>query len=328
MTPTPAAGLEPLLPPSAGRVLAVVGPTAVGKTALAEELSVRLGGEIVSADSMQVYRGLDIGTAKPPMAERRVAYRCIDLVDPGTPYSAALYQADARAAIADIHAEGRLPVMCGGTGLYIRAALDDMRFPSGDISTPGRARYEAIASSEGPDVLHALLAERDPASAGVLHPNNVRRVIRALEMLDAGGVSYAEQVSGFRGRESIYDVVFLGLGMDRGELYARIEARVDAMLDGGLVDEVRGLLAAGYRQALTAAQAIGYKEVVPVVDGVTSLEEAAEAIKTATRRYAKRQLTWFRSDPRIEWLDVTELSPAEAAEAAMLLVESSLPREA
>jgi tRNA dimethylallyltransferase len=326
MTPPPASQLEPLLPPSAGRVVAVVGPTAVGKTALAEELALRLGGEIVSADSMQVYRGMDVGTAKPPEAERRVPYRCLDLVDPGTPYSAALYQADARSAIGDVHAEGRVPVVCGGTGLYVRAALDDMRFPAGDTATSARARYDAIASAEGAEALHALLAERDSASAALLHPNNVRRVVRALEMLDEEGVSYAEQAAGFRQRESVYDAMFIGLEMERAELYARIDQRVDAMLAAGLLDEVRRLLEAGYREALTAAQAIGYKELVPVVDGETGLEEAAAAIQQATRRYAKRQLTWFRADPRIAWLDVTELSPAEAADEAERLVESSTQR--
>jgi tRNA dimethylallyltransferase len=309
-----------------GRVLAVVGPTAVGKTALAEELAVRLGGEIVSADSMQVYRRMDVGTAKPPLDERRVPYRCIDLIEPGSAYSAALYQADARAAIADIHAEGKLPVLCGGTGLYVRAALDDMRFPSGEVTTPLREELEALAEVEGPTALHALLAERDPASAALIHENNVRRVVRALEMLETEGRSYAEQAAGFSVRESVYDATFLGLRMDREQLYARIDERVERMLADGLLEEVERLLEAGYREALTAAQAIGYKEMVPVLEGAEELAPAVEAIKRATRRYAKRQLTWFRGDPRVTWLDVTGVSVAQAADAAAELLESALPR--
>ncbi len=312
--------LVPELPPARGRVLAVVGPTAVGKTAVAEELAVRLGGEIVSADSMQVYRGMDVGTAKSAASERRVPYRCLDLVDPGTPYSAALYQRDARAAIADIHAEGKLPAVCGGTGLYVRAALDDMRFPAGGTAAATREAYERLAGEEGPAALHALLAVRDPASAELIHPNNVRRVVRALEMLDTEGVSYASQAAGFARRRSVYDAVFIGLAMERAELYARIDARVDAMIARGLLDEVRGLLEAGYRDALTAAQAIGYKELVPVAEEGADLAEAVAAVKQATRRYAKRQLTWFRADPRITWLDVTGLAAGEAADEARQLV--------
>lgn len=317
MTPSE---LAPITPPAAGRVLAVVGPTGVGKTAVAEELAVRLGGEIVSADSMQVYRGMDVGTAKARPDERRVPSRCIDLVDPGTPYSAALFQADSRAAIADVLAESRLPVLCGGTGLYVRAALDDMRFPSGETTATARTRYECFAEENGAEALHALLAERDPDSAALVHPNNVRRIVRALEMLEAEGVSYAEQHAGFGRRESVYDASFLGLSMDRAELYARIDARVDRMLADGLLAEVRGLLDAGYRDALTAAQAIGYKELVPVLEANADLGEAVESIKQATRRYAKRQLTWFRADPRVVWLDISGMSAGDAADEAQELL--------
>ena len=320
--------IEPTPPPLYGGapVLAVVGPTAVGKTAVAEALAARFAGEVVSADSMQVYRGMDVGTAKPRPDERSVPYRCLDLVDPGTPYSAALFQADARAAIADIHAEGRLPVVAGGTGLYVRAALDGLVFPGGEAASPSRARLEELAERIGPEGMHALLAESDPASAELIHPNNVRRTIRALEMLQDEGVSYAIQAAGFGRRESVYRTAFVGLTMEREALYARIGSRVDAMLAGGLLDEVRRLLEAGYRDALTAAQAIGYKELVPVVEAGADLAEAVEQVKQATRRYAKRQLTWFRSDPRIAWLDVTSLTSAEAAEAAAGLVESAIWR--
>jgi tRNA dimethylallyltransferase len=327
MTP-PIAHNQPPGDSGSVRVLAVVGPTGVGKTAVAEALAVRLGGGIVSADSMQVYRGMDIGTAKPPPDRRAVPYRCIDLVDPGEPYSAALYQRDARAAIADFTAGELLPVLCGGTGLYVRAALDDMRFPGSDeTGAASRARHEALAAAEGPETLHALLALRDPASAALIHANNVRRVVRALEMLDEEGVSYAEQAAGFAARMSVYDALMLGLTMDRGELYAQIDARVDDMLVRGLLDEVRRLLDGGYRHALTAGQAIGYKELVPVAEGTATLEDAVEEVKRATRRFAKRQLTWFRADPRVAWLDVTGLDPQLAADAAMSLVAERWGRE-
>jgi len=304
------------------RVQAVVGPTGVGKTALAEELAVRLGGEIVSADSMQVYRGMDVGTAKPAPGERRVPYHCLDLAEPGEPFSAALYQVAAREAISDIAGRGALPILCGGTGLYVRAALDDWDFPAGDqAENPVRKHYEAFAHEHGAEELHRLLAARDPAAAALIHPNNTRRVVRALEMLEQG-VSYAEQHAGLERHASLYDARFLGLTMDRAELYRRIDARVDRMLEEGLVEEVRSLLSAGLREALTAAQAIGYKEIVPVVESRAPLEDAADAIKQASRRYAKRQLTWFRADPRVRWLDVTGLSLGAAADAASALLES------
>jgi len=313
--------------PAAG-VLAVVGPTAVGKSDLAESLALHLGGEIVSADSMQVYRGMDIGTAKPAPAQRSVPYHAIDVVDPGAPFSAALYQPLARAAIDGILERRALPVVCGGTGLYLRAALDEMDFPAGEqLGNAEREHYEQYAEEHGALALHGLLAQRDPESAELLHPNNVRRVVRALEMLDQG-VSYAEQAAGFRSPVAHYPgTAWLGLDMDRSALYARIDARVDQMLGSGLLGEVAGLLAAGMREALTSSQAIGYKELVPVLENGAPLDEAAAAIKQATRRYAKRQLTWFRGDPRVQWIDVTGLSPDQTTKAALRLIESGKPQQ-
>ena len=311
--------------PHATRVIAVVGPTASGKTALAEEIALKLGGEIVSADSMQIYRGMDVGTAKPPVGERQVPYWCLDLADVGEPFSAALFQHAARGAIADIARRGKVPLMAGGTGLYVRAALDDMEFQAGDqVGNPSRTRYEALAEQDGAEALHALLAARDPDSAAAIHPNNVRRVIRALEMADEG-VSYAEQRAGFSARESLYDARFIGLDMARERLYERIDARVDAMMAAGLLGEVEGLLAAGLRDALTASQAIGYKEFVPVLEEGASLEEAVASVKQSTRRYAKRQLTWFRADPRVRWIDVIDLSPAETFDRALAALDWDNP---
>jgi tRNA dimethylallyltransferase len=298
-------------------VIAIVGPTAIGKTALAEELALRLDGEIVSADSMQVYRGMDIGTAKPEAGNGRVRYHLIDVVEPGAPFSAALYQELARDAIGDIAARGRLPIVCGGTGLYVRAALDDLRFPAGEQESQLRSDLEALAGEIGAAALHERLRAIDPPSAALIHPKNVRRTLRALEMAEEG-VSYADQASGFSSRAEYYPTTQIGLDMAREQLYARIDARVDAMLDAGLVDEVRRLLDAGFREALTARQAIGYKEFVPVLEGDALLCEAVAAVKQASRRYAKRQLTWFRADPRVRWIDASVEGQVDRASCCIL----------
>ena len=305
----------------ATRVVAVVGPTASGKTSLAESLALALGGEIVSADSMQVYRGMDIGTAKPPAGERRVPYHCLDLVDPGEPYSAARFQLDARAAIDDIAARGRVPIVAGGTGLYVRAALDDMTFPGGEIGSAVRRAIELDAGRLGGQGLHDELARRDPASAALIHPNNVRRTVRALELAEQG-ISYAERAGRFRHRCFVRPTVMIGLVMDRDALYPRIDERVDEMMRAGLLDEVSRLLEAGYRSALTASQAIGYKELVRVVEEGADIDSAVADIKRATRHYAKRQSTWFRADARVLWLDVTGSESARVTDDALRLVES------
>ncbi len=303
--------------------IAVVGPTAVGKSRAAEDVALHLGGEVVSADSMQVYRDMDIGTAKTPPAERRVPHHCLDLVAPGEPYSAARFQHDAREAIADISGRGRVPVIAGGTGLYVRAALDEMDFPAGEVATETRRLLETRAVREGGGVLHAELVQLDPEAAALIHPNNVRRTVRALEMLSEG-TSYARQAQGFKQPIAHYhDTRLVGLTMDRDVLYARIDARVDAMMVTGLVAEVERLIAGGYRDALTAGQAIGYKELIPVVEGRSSLDEAVTEIKQSSRRYAKRQLTWFRADERVRWADVTDLSPAQVLETLLDLLEST-----
>lgn len=298
--------------------IAIVGATGTGKSVLADALSVHFDGEIISADSMQVYRGMDIGTAKTPPAERSVPYHCIDLVDPGFPFTAALYQRHARAAIDKLSARGKRPILCGGTGLYLRAALDDFKLdevkPAEDKGdTDVRKRLEAQAEELGAEAFHAALGERDPHSAALIHPHNLRRVIRAFEFL-AQGTSYAEQHRGFSNFESVYPTRFVGIAVERELLYEVIEARVDAMMAAGLLDEVRGLLAAGFRDAATAQQAIGYKELVGVLEGTRTLEDAVAEIKQSSRRYAKRQITWFKRDPRIRWLDATKAHRALLAD--------------
>lgn len=288
-------------------IVCIVGPTASGKSALAQRVAVQIGGEIVSADSMQVYRGMDIGTGKVPVAERVVVHHGLDLVDPGEPYSAALFQAYARSCFEDIRARGARCVLCGGTGFYVRAAIDDYDFPAGEQAcNPIREHYSAIAREKGAHELWAMLQREDPSSAAVIPENDVKRVVRAFELLD-DGTSYAEQKAKLASIEQSEPAVFIGLKVDSGILAERIGRRVDAMVADGLVDEVRGLLDAGFREGITAPQAIGYKEIVAAIDGEMTLEDAIEAIKLATRRYAKRQRTWFRKDKRITWIDADEL---------------------
>lgn len=301
------------------QVISVIGPTASGKSSLADGLCARLGGEVVSADSMQVYRGMDIGTAKTPPDERRVHLRCIDLVDIGQPYSAALFAEAAHACIDGLLAEGKVPVVCGGTGLYVRAALEDMGFPEGEqTDNPVRAHYEALAVEMGNADFHALLAAQDPASAALIHPNNVRRVVRAFELL-AQGSSYAVEHKTLQERIDRHPTLHIGLTMPREMLYGRINARVDKMMELGLVDEVRGLMDKGLAEALTSKQAIGYKEIVAALKGETSMDDAVEDIKRASRRYAKRQYTWFNADKRIHWFDVSTLTSDELLERVVAM---------
>lgn len=291
-------------------VVSIVGPTASGKSDLAQMVAVRLGGEVVSADSMQIYRGMDIGTAKMPVAERKVPHHLLDVVEPGQAYSAQLFQDAARKAFDEIQSRGLVPVLCGGTGFYVQAALDHMDFPKGEqTQNPIRDQWQAFADEHGADALWAELKARDAKSAEVVHPNNVRRVIRALEMHEQG-VSYAEQLERLKGIQPDIASLRFGLKVDRDVLNERIEKRVDKMFEQGLVDEVKALMAQGFTDALTAPQAIGYKEVVRALEGECSLDEAREDIKAATRRYAKRQRSWFKRDKGIVWLEATD-APTE-----------------
>lgn len=297
-------------------VLCIVGPTASGKSALADELACRLATSVISVDAMQVYRGMDIGTAKTPVSERRRPLLMVDVADIGDAYSAQLFQEEVRSCIDSLCSEGKLPILCGGTGLYLDATIDDMVFPKGDTSSETRKRYEKMAEDEGNEAIYALLESRDPASAELIHPNNVRRVIRALELLDEGK-NYAVQHAGLHERAPWYNASIWGIAMDRERLYRRISVRVDQMLQDGLVDEVEGLVAAGFRDTLTAMQAIGYKEIVDYLEGSCTLPEATEEIKKRTRRYAKRQLSWFKRDGRVKWLDLDQMDTKGAADMIM-----------
>ncbi len=285
-------------------VICIVGPTASGKSDVAQLLARDLGGEVVSADSMQIYRGMDIGTGKLPLDQRIVAHHGLDLVDPGEPYSAALFQGYAREAFTEIASRGKRSILAGGTGLYVRAAVDAYDFPSGEqVCNPTRDKYNAYAQERGSEALWQLLFERDPESARAIHPNNVRRVVRAFELLEDEGTNYATQLKNLQSIAQAVPAVFFGMQVDPDLLKQRIYKRVDRMVETGLIEEVKGLLEQGFREGVTAPQAIGYKEIVAALEGQISMEQAIEDIKIATRRYAKRQRTWFRKDDRIRWIN-------------------------
>ncbi len=293
------------------RLIALVGATASGKSAAALELAERLNGEIVSCDSMQVYRGMDIATAKPSPAERaRVPHHLIDVAEPETPYSVASYLADAEAAVQEIAARGRLPIFCGGTGLY----LDRFLFgglPAQTLSDDSlRAELLALAAQKGNDFLHTELAKVDPASAAAIHKNNVRRVARAIEIYRLTGVPKSEWDLQTQNQACRYDATVLLLDRPREELYRRINDRVDAMMSAGLLEETAAFDRRGVFQSnTTAAQAIGYKEILPYLHGECDLQTAVDNLKTATRRYAKRQLTWFLAKSYVRPVAAEEVIP-------------------
>lgn len=302
-----------------GKVLAIVGPTASGKSALADKVAAQLHTSEISIDAMQVYRGMDIGTAKTPVAERVCPLLMVDMADIVDNYSVQLFQTQAREYIDKLQADDQLPVLCGGTGLYLDAVIDDMCFPKGQTDSAARKKYEALAEKEDVEALYTLLQERDPDSADIIHPHNIRRVIRALEMLDEGK-SYATQHKGLYKRASWYQTQIYGIAMERERLYRRIDTRVDAMFDEGLVKEVKGLMDQGLTSALTALQAIGYKEIVSALNGEITLDEARKLMKKNTRHLAKHQLSWFHRDPRVNWLNLDKMTSDEAAEQIVAAV--------
>ncbi len=304
-------------------LICVVGPTASGKTALAQAIAEKLPAAIMSADSMQVYRGMDIGTGKIPASERSVSYYGLDVVDPGEAFSASLFQAYARPIIESRDREGERTLLCGGTGFYVRAVIDDFVFPAGEqVGNPIRDYYAALLRSSGPQAVWDALNSVDPASAQVIPIADSKRVIRALEIHEEG-LSYAEQKEQFAEIEAYYPSIQIGLQVEPEVLAARINARVDAMMEAGLLNEVESLLAQGMRDAITSQQAIGYKEFVAYLDGETSLAEAVDAVKLATRRYGKRQRTWFRKDQRIHWLDATDFNLEALCQASLEIIEGA-----
>lgn len=284
----------------------LLGPTAVGKTRLSLELAGAFGAEIISGDSMQVYRGMDIGTAKITEAEMKgIPHHLIDIHDPLDAYSTAEFQEQGTRLIEEISGRGRLPFIVGGTGLYIESLCYGFRFSEAVADEAFRSEQDAYAEEHGAEALHARLAAVDPASAERLHPNDRRRIIRALEIYHQTNIPLSDSLSGQK-KESPYELCLIGLTMDRKKLYKRIEERIDQMLAEGLVAEVQGLLERGYSRSLVSMQGLGYKEIAAYLEGETTLEEAVVLLKRDTRRFAKRQLSWFRHMKEIQWIDVEE----------------------
>ena len=304
------------------KIIAVVGPTASGKTSLSIALAKELGGEILSCDSMQIYRDMDIGTAKPSAEEQDgVPHHLIDIAAADEPFSCAEYAALAKNKIAEVASRGKLPIFCGGTGLYLDGVLRGGNSYEKTENDPiYRAELEQVAAEQGAETVHAMLAAVDPDAAQATHPNNVKRVIRALEIYRTTGVTKTELDRRSVQVESEYDALVLGLRFpDTEELYERINLRVDLMIEQGLLDECRRLMEAGvFERSATAAQAIGYKELFPYLRGELPLKNCVETLKMATRRYAKRQMTWFRMHGNVVWLDRDGKTSDEALLAAAM----------
>ncbi|MFH1149918.1 MAG: tRNA (adenosine(37)-N6)-dimethylallyltransferase MiaA [Actinomycetota bacterium] len=304
-------------PATGATLLALVGPTGVGKTSAALRIAPVLGAEIVSVDSMQVYRGMDIGTAKPSAADRAaVPFHLLDVADPDANFSAAAFKSLADSAILDISSRGRLPLLVGGSGLYFRAVVDDLEFGAGS-SFEDEGPLRALSDTEA----HSLLASVDPDAAIRVPPANRRRVVRALQAAHAGHAVPAGRRA-WTDYESPYRLIVAGLHMERSALYRVIDRRVDEMLASGLEDEVRRLKAEGLAGGTTAGEALGYRQLLEYLEGATSRHEAVERIKRRTRNYAKRQLTWFRADPRIRWFEV-ETVGRDASEVAGAVREAA-----
>ena len=294
----------------AGKVIAIVGPTSAGKTALALALAEHMPIEVVSADSRTVYRWMDIGTAKPTLEERRqLPHHLIDVVDPDEPYTLAVYQRQALEAIERISQRGRVPLLVGGAGLYVSAVCEGLALPDVPPDPAFRAHLETRARVEGWQSLQAELARVDPESAVRIDPKNVRRVIRALEVFSATGRKFSE----FQTPAPDWPVscVLIGLRLDRDVLNARIAARIDAWIAGGFIDEVRGLLERGYSPSLPSMSGLGYREVAQYLSDVLDLATAVAQFKNATRQYAKRQMTWFAARPAVHWLDADAIDMDE-----------------
>ncbi|HEY2575956.1 MAG TPA: tRNA (adenosine(37)-N6)-dimethylallyltransferase MiaA [Streptosporangiaceae bacterium] len=299
-------------------VVAVVGATATGKSGLAIALAQALGGEVVNADSMQLYRRMDIGTAKLSVAERAgVPHHLLDIWDVKQPASVAEYQLLARAAIDDIQARGLVPILAGGSGLYVRGALDKLSFPRTDPEL--RQRLEAELAENGPGPLHERLAGLDAEAAAAILPSNGRRIVRALEVIELSGEPFSATMPEY---ESVYPSVQIGIKVGREELDARIAARVDRMWQDGLVAEVRELERRGLRDGLTASRALGYREVLRFLAGECSLEQSQQDTVRGTRKFARRQESWFRRDPRVHWLNDGRGSAALHASALLFTRKS------
>lgn len=291
------------------RLIVLTGPTAVGKSALSIALAKRIGGEIISADSMQVYRGMDIGSAKITSGEMEgVPHHLIDILDPDDAFNVVLFQKMAKKAIQEIYRRGHIPILVGGTGFYIQAVLYDIDFSSEENHSLIRTRLEQEAKEKGIGFLYERLKEADPDSALAIHPNNQKRIIRALEYFELNGTPISKHNSEQRLKEAAYESRYFVLTEERAKLYQRIDDRVDVMLSSGLMEEVMRLRSMGYSRDMVSMQGLGYKEILDYLEGECSLEEAVCRIKQGTRHFAKRQLTWFRREKNVIWIDKGEFA--------------------
>jgi tRNA dimethylallyltransferase len=291
------------------RVIVIIGPTAVGKTKISIDLARRLETEIISGDSMLIYKGMDIGTAKPTLEERSgVPHHLIDILEPAQAFSVTDFQDLAGRQISAVNQQGKIPILAGGTGLYVKALLEGYTFNATPANNKLRSELENMAAVHGNEFLHEKLSQVAPADAGRLHPNDLRRIVRALEIhyLGAGQTNPPAQTAEKEGL--VYDAAVMGLSLDRAVLYERINRRVELMLENGLIEEVSLLLNEGVPPNAQAMQGIGYKEIISYLQGDADLATAVENIKKATRHFAKRQLTWYRKMPYIQWFDVSQYS--------------------
>lgn len=289
-------------------LIILTGPTAVGKTELSVELAKRIGGEIISADSMQVYRGMDIGSAKVTKEEMQgIPHYLIDEFDPADEFHVVKFQEYAKKYIHDICSRGNIPILVGGTGFYIQAVLYDIDFTENGEDHSYRSMLQEIADTKGAEALHEMLRKVDPASADAIHANNVKRVIRALEFYHETGQKISEHNEEERQKESPYQFVYFVLNDEREQIYQRIDLRVEKMLQAGLVDEVKKLQADGCTREMVSMQGLGYKEILDYLDGALSYDEAVRILKRDTRHFAKRQLTWFRRERDVTWVNKQEL---------------------
>ena len=289
-------------------LIILTGPTAVGKTALSIELAKKIGGEIISADSMQVYRHMDIGSAKITKEEMDgVCHHLIDILEPDEEFHVALFQKLAKEAMEQIRLRGHIPIVVGGTGFYIQALLYDIDFTENEDEGGNiRRELENVAKEKGADYLHERLREIDPKSADAIHANNIKRVVRALEFYYLTGKQISEHNETERAKESPYAFLYYVLNTDREILYKRIEERVDSMLKEGLIDEVRYLKEMGMNRGMVSMQGLGYKEILDYLNGMCSLEEAVSVLKRDTRHFAKRQITWFKREREVTWLNLPD----------------------
>lgn len=294
------------MPENKPKLLILAGPTATGKTKLSIQLGKELSGEIISADSMQVYRGMDIGTAKVTAEEMEgVPHHLLDIIDPKDPWNVMLFQQEAKKKIKEIQERNHLPILVGGTGFYIQSVLYDIHFTENKDDFTYRESLEKLAEEKGPEVLFEMLSNVDPESTKIIHPNNVKRVIRALEFYKETGMKISEHNETEHHRESPYDFRFYCLYRDREELYKRIELRVDQMMEAGLVSEVKKLQKQGLSRNDVSMQGLGYKEILDYLDSKCTLEEAVDIIKKETRHFAKRQMTWFRREKEITFVNLS-----------------------